>query len=61
MSQPVHSIDQEMLRPCLASVQDVSMDGEVVAKFGYHHSEVVKFFILDPSEEELLEQTKAIQ
>jgi hypothetical protein len=49
MSQPAHSIDQEMSLPCPASAQDASMDVEAVAKFGYRHLEAVKYFTLDPS------------
>jgi len=51
MSQPALSIDLEMCHPCLAYAQDVSMDVEAAAKFGYQHSEEEKYFILDRSEE----------
>jgi hypothetical protein len=40
-----------MSLPCPAFVQDALMDVEAVAKFGYPHLEVVKYFILDLSEE----------
>jgi hypothetical protein len=51
MKQPAQSIDQEMSRPCPASVQDASMAVKAAAKFGYHHLEVEKYFTLDHSEE----------
>jgi hypothetical protein len=44
------SIDLRALFPCLDSAQDVSMDAEAVAKFGYHHLEDARFFTLDPLE-----------
>lgn len=50
MRLPKHSIDQEMLHPCLGSVRDALMDVKVAVKFGYHRSEVVKYYTLDRSE-----------
>jgi len=51
MKQREHSIDHEMLPLCPVSAQDVSMDVEAGAKFGYHLLEVAKYFTLDLSEE----------